>query len=166
MAIPPLTEKQVYLALRESFSALPIPPSTAKKIRKKIEKHKDEAKIAPLIARYGVEGITAVAFALSGDQIFASTDKARTRFPDVFGDLTKSSRPSASASQTGTISAAAVQPTVTESNTAASSAAAVQRVGAVYSPQELMGIGDRLKATKEKEKNETGMLSQRIPQPS
>ncbi|KAI4645039.1 hypothetical protein J4E93_005838 [Alternaria ventricosa] len=153
MAIPPLTEKQVYLALRESFSALHIPPSTAKTIRKNIEKHRDEAKIAPLIQRYGVESITAVAFALSGDQIFASTAKAKVRFPDVFGGLPIEPSPStASASQTGKDGTAAIQPAVTKSSAAASSVAAVQRVAGTYSPEEFMGIGDRLKARKEREK--------------
>ena len=166
MAIPPLTEKQVYLALRESFSALPIPPSTAKKIRKKIEKHKDGARIAPLIQKYGVESITAVAFALSGDQIFASTAKARIRFPDVFGGIPIEPSPSnASASQTGKDSAAAVQPAVTESSAAASSASAMQRVEGVYSPEELMGIGDRLKARKEREKINNGTLNHRVQKP-
>ncbi|KAI4957102.1 hypothetical protein J4E86_005575 [Alternaria arbusti] len=153
MATPPLIEKQVYLALKDIFSDGPTPPSTEKKIRKKIRKHKDEAKIATLIQRYGVDRINAVAFALSGDQIFASTEKARTRFPDVFGGLSNQPSPPISpVSQTGTNSAAAVQPAVTESSTAASSVAAAQRVAGTYNPEELMGIGDRLKARKEREK--------------
>ncbi|KAI4632415.1 uncharacterized protein J4E87_001888 [Alternaria ethzedia] len=155
MAAPPLTEKQVYLALKDIFSIGPTPPSTAKKIRKNIEKYRYDAKVAPLVQRYGVEGITAVAFALSGNQIFASTEKAKTRFPDVFGGLSNEPSPvNAPVFQTGTNSAAAVQPAVTESSTAASSAAAVQPVGGVCSPEELMGIGDRLKARKEREKIE------------
>ncbi|KAI4695323.1 uncharacterized protein J4E84_001949 [Alternaria hordeiaustralica] len=156
MAAPPLTEKQVYLALKDIFSIGPTPPSTAKKIRKNIEKYRYDAKVAPLVQRYGVEGITAVAFALSGNQIFASTEKAKTRFPDVFGGLSNEPSPVvAPVFQTGTNSAAAVQPAVTESSTAASSAAAMQPVGGVYSPEELMGIGDELKARKEREKIET-----------
>ncbi|KAI4933796.1 uncharacterized protein J4E92_003465 [Alternaria infectoria] len=155
MAAPPLTEKQVYLALKDIFSIGPTPPSTAKKIRKNIEKYRYDAKVAPLVQRYGVEGITAVAFALSGNQIFASTEKAKTRFPDVFGGLSNEPSPvNAPVFQTGTDSVAAVQPAVTESSTAASSAAAMQPVGGVYSPEELMGIGDRLKARKEREKIE------------
>ncbi|KAI4949222.1 hypothetical protein J4E91_005686 [Alternaria rosae] len=156
MASPSLTEKQVYLALKDIFSDGQTPPSTEKKIRKKIKKHKDEPKIATLIQRYGVQRITAVAFALSGHQIFVSTQKARTRFPDVFGGLpNEPSPPIAHVSQTGTNSAAAVQPAVTESSTAASSAAAANSVAGTYSSEGLMGIGDRLKATKEKEKTET-----------
>ncbi|KAI4702205.1 hypothetical protein J4E81_002567 [Alternaria sp. BMP 2799] len=156
MAAPPLTEKQVYLALKDIFSIGPTPPSTAKKIRKNIEKYRYDAKVAPLVQRYGVEGITAVAFALSGNQVFASTEKAKTRFPDVFGGLSNEQSPvNAPVFQTGTNSAAAVQPAVTESSTTASSAAAMQRVEGVYSPEELMGIGDRLKARKEREKIET-----------
>ena len=166
MATPPLIEKQVYLALKDIFSDGPTPPSTEKKIRKKIRKHKDEAKIATLIQRYGVDRINAVAFALSGDQIFASTEKARTRFPDVFGGLSNQPSPPISpVSQTGTNSAAAVQPAVTESSTAASSVAAAQRVAGTYNPEELMGIGDRLKARKEREKINNGTLNQRIHKP-
>jgi len=166
MAAPPLTEKQVYLALKDIFSIGPTPPSTAKKIRKNIEKYRYDAKVAPLVQRYGVEGITAVAFALSGNQIFASTEKAKSRFPDVFGGLSNEPSPvNAPVFQTGTNSAAAVQPAVTESSTAASSAAAMQPVGGVCSPEELMGIGDRLKARKEREKIETGMWHQRILKP-
>ncbi|KAI4680134.1 uncharacterized protein J4E88_006025 [Alternaria novae-zelandiae] len=153
MAAPPLTEKQVYLALKDIFSIGPTPPSTAKKIRKNIEKYRYDAKVAPLVQRYGVEGITAVAFALSGNQIFASTEKAKTRFPDVFGGLSNEpSSSTASVSQTVTDSASAIQPAVTESSTAADSVAAVPRVTGAYSPEELMGIGDRLKARKEGEK--------------
>ncbi|KAI4666712.1 uncharacterized protein J4E79_002752 [Alternaria viburni] len=164
MAAPPLTEKQVYLALKDIFSIGPTPPSTAKKIRKNIEKYRYDAKVAPLVQRYGVEGITAVAFALSGNQIFASTEKAKTRFPDVFGGLSNESSPvNAPVFQTGTNSAAAVQPAVTESSTAASSAAAMQREAGVLSPEELMGIGDRLKAKKEREKIETGVWNQPLP---
>jgi hypothetical protein len=159
MASPPLIEKQVYLALKEIFGALPIPPSTAKTIRKNIEKHRDKASIATLIQRHGLENITAVALALSGDQIFASTAKARVRFPDVFGGLpSQPSPPTASASQSASSNATAVQSTITNSNTAPSSAAAVQRAVGAYSPEELMGIGDRLKARKEREKIETSML--------
>ncbi|KAI4657817.1 uncharacterized protein J4E78_006206 [Alternaria triticimaculans] len=158
MAAPPLTEKQVYLALKDIFSIGPTPPSTAKKIRKNIEKYRYDAKVAPLVQTYGVEGVTAVAFALSGNQVFASTEKAKTRFPDVFGSLSNEPSPvNAPVFQTGTNSAAAVQPAVTESSTAASSAAAMQRVEGVYSPEELMGIGDRLKARKEREKIETAL---------
>ena len=166
MAAPPLTEKQVYLALKDIFSIGPTPPSTAKKIRKNIEKYRYDAKVAPLVQRYGVEGITAVAFALSGNQIFASTEKAKTRFPDVFGGLSNEPSPvNAPVFQTGTNSAAAVQPAVTESSTAASSAAVMQRIEGVYCPEELMGIGDRLKARKGREKIETGMWNQRILKP-
>jgi hypothetical protein len=143
MANPPLTEKQVYLALKEIFGALPIPPSTAKKIRKTIEKHKNEANIASLIQKYGVESITAVAQALLGDNVFSSKAKAQMRFPEVFVHLPSQASP----------------PIIPEPKIATSSAEPVQQVGS-YSPEELLGIGDRLKIRKEKEKNEASMLVQ------
>jgi hypothetical protein len=161
MANPALPEKQVYLALKDIFSGLPTPPSNVKKIRKTIEKHKNEAKVASLIrGGYGVERIAAVAQILVGDHVFASDATAKLRFPGVFES--PSSQPSQS-----TISGTPVTSglsTASGPSITASSAATVQ-CERFYSAEELLGIGDRLKLRKAKEKMETSMSIQRIVKP-
>ncbi|CAN9205197.1 unnamed protein product [Alternaria alternata] len=113
MAKPPLTEKLVYLALKDIFRGDGSQPSTIEEIRKTIEKHKDEPKIEALIHSHGVESVCKVAQDLLKYQIFVSMAKAEVRFPEVFEVLP----------------AQAEQATTTGTKVATSSSAAVRSAG-------------------------------------
>ncbi|CAN9440265.1 unnamed protein product [Alternaria alternata] len=122
MAKPPLTEKLVYLALKDIFLGDGSQPSTIEEIRKTIEKHKDEPKIGALIQSHGVESVCKVAQDLLKYQIFVSMAKAEVRFPEVFEVLP----------------AQAEQATTTGTKVATSSSAAVRSAGTCKS-EELLG---------------------------
>ncbi|KAF1833865.1 hypothetical protein BDW02DRAFT_648068 [Decorospora gaudefroyi] len=156
MARPPLTDQLVYLALKEIFSGNEIQPSTLKKIRKRIEKHEADFRIGTLIRNYGVESITQVAKGLLEDQVFGSRAIAKARFPELFPTFLSSQTnpPPTSEAKIKTSSTAAIQPTDSEPRIATTSLTTAQRAE-VYSPEELLGIGERLKIRKEKEKTET-----------
>ncbi|CAN9443741.1 unnamed protein product [Alternaria alternata] len=143
MAKPLLTEKLVYLALKDIFRGDGSQPSTIEEIRKKIEKHKDKPKIGALIQNHGVESVCKVAQDLLKYQIFVSMAKAEVRFPEVF------EVPPAQAEQA----------TTTGTNIATSSAAAVRSAG-TYKPDELLGIGDRIKIRKGKERARSSSQTQ------
>jgi hypothetical protein len=145
MAKPLLTEKLVYLALKDIFRGDGSQPSTIEEIRKKIEKHKDKPKIGALIHNHGVESVCKVAQDLLKYQIFVSMAKAEVRFPEVF------EVPPAQTEQA----------TTTGTNIATSSAAAVRSAG-TYKPDELLGIGDRIKIRKGKERARSSMLIWRL----
>jgi hypothetical protein len=141
MANPPLTETLVYSTLKHIFTGDPIPPSTLKTIRKRIEKFRD-AKIGALIEKHGVESIAKVAKVLVDDQIFQSTAKAKLRFPDIVHVLP----PSQDNKSIPTAPKAMV-----------SSAGAVQHVGK-YSPEKLLDIRDGINVSERKERIETSTL--------
>jgi hypothetical protein len=141
MAKPPLTEKLVYLALKDIFRGDGSQPSTIEEIRKTIEKHKDEPKIGALIQSHGVESVCKVAQDLLKYQIFVSMAKAEVRFPEVFEVLP----------------AQAEQATTTGTKVATSSSAAVRSAGTCKS-EELLGIGDRIRIRKVKERARSSML--------
>lgn len=141
MTKPPLTEKLVYLALKDIFRGDGSQLSTIEEIRKKIEKHKDEPKIGALIQSHGVESVCKVAQDLLKYQIFVSMAKAEVHFPEVFEVLP----------------AQAGRATTTGTNVATSSSAAVRSAGA-YKSEELLGIGDRIRIRKGKERARSSML--------
>ncbi|KAG9185454.1 hypothetical protein G6011_07998 [Alternaria panax] len=140
MAKPPLTEKLVYLVLKDIFRGDKTQPNTREEIRKKIEKHRGDSKVEALIVKYGMESVSKVAQDLLKYQIFVSMAKAEVRFPEVFELLpTQAQRQSTSESNIATSSAVAVQSTKT------------------YSCEELLSVGDeiRIKMGKGKERTVT-----------
>ncbi|KAH6842058.1 hypothetical protein B0T12DRAFT_273547 [Alternaria alternata] len=143
MAKPPLTEKLVYLALKDVFRGDGSQPSTIEEIRKTIEKHKDEPKIGALIQSHGAESVCKVAQDLLKYQIFVSMAKAEVRFPEVFEVLP----------------AQAEQATTTGTKIATSSSAAVRSAGTCKS-EELLGIGDRIRIRKVKERARSSSQNQ------
>lgn len=149
MVCPPLTEKQVYLALKDVFKGNEMVPSTVKTLRKRVEKAKENIKIKPLIQTYGIENITQVAKVLLDDQVFVLRTRAIARFPELFETL-----PSQHS-----------QPSITETTIATSSATPPKCEG-VYSSEELLGIGDRLWTRTKKERDETSMLTERALRPT
>jgi hypothetical protein len=164
MTTPPLTEKLVYLTLQGVFVGEDSHIRKRKAIRNTIRKHHTNAEIRALTLKYNIDTISTMAKTLLEDQIFASKAKAKLRFPDIFESPTTKSTTLKPA--VATSSATAIQPTVTSSDTASSSAAAAQHAVGVDSPEELVGIGDTLKARKEREKIENSMLTQGVLKPS
>lgn len=144
MVCPPLTEKQVYLALKDVFKGNEMLPSTLKKLRKRVEKSKENVNVKPLIQTYGIENITQVAKVLLDDQVFVLRTRAIARFPELIE----------------TLPSQLDQPSTTDTTIATSSASPPQR-GGVYSPEELLGIGDKLWTRTKKERDETSMLTER-----
>ncbi|OAG24965.1 hypothetical protein CC77DRAFT_1090589 [Alternaria alternata] len=138
MVCPPLTEKQVYLALKDVFKGNEMLPSTLKKLRKRVEKSKENVNVKPLIQTYGIENITQVAKVLLDDQVFVLRTRAIARFPELIE----------------TLPSQLDQPSTTDTTIATSSASPPQR-GGVYSPEELLGIGDKLWTRTKKERDET-----------
>ncbi|RYN29911.1 hypothetical protein AA0112_g7101 [Alternaria arborescens] len=145
MVCPPLTEKQVYLALKDVFKGNEMLPSTVKKLRKRVEKSKENINIKPLIQTYGIENITQVAKVLLDDQVFVLRTRAIARFPELCETLPSQHDP----------------PSTTETTIATSSATPPKREG-VYSPEELLGIGDRLWTRTKKERDETNCQTQSL----
>jgi hypothetical protein len=142
MANPSHPQKLVYLALKDIFDADPVPPSTLKTIRKKVEKYRDDVRLRSLVRDYGVDSIANMAKALMDDQVFQSVAKAQTRFPGVF---------------TTTPPNQSNPPIPIGPKAMASSAATVQRAGN-YSPERLLGIRDEIKTSQGSDKTETSML--------
>lgn len=138
MSNPPLTEKLVYLALKDIFVGNEIQSNTTKsirkKVRKRIEKFQDDVKIKDLVQQHTLQRITEVATALLVEQVFDSGPKAKARFPNVFEVYPSQDD----------------QPTDSRPKVAESDATAVQRIG-MYSVDELLSIGASLKTRNEVE---------------
>ncbi|CZT06979.1 uncharacterized protein RAG0_12548 [Rhynchosporium agropyri] len=79
-------ERSVYLALKNVFKGPDAELRTLKKIRKRIQKHLDnkDAEVCALVAEHNIENVCNAAKALLQDDIFASTLRAKIRFPEVF----------------------------------------------------------------------------------
>jgi hypothetical protein len=146
MSDPPLTEKLVYLALKDIFVGNEIQPnitkSIRKKVRKRIEKFQDDVRIKALIQQYTLQRITMVATVLLEEQIFGSESRAKACFPDIFEVLPSQDD----------------QPTNSGPKIAERDAATVQRIG-VYSPEELLSIGATLKTRNEEEQQIKASMS-------
>src|SRR4051812_21134924 len=86
MAKNPPDERLVYLALKNVFKGPDAGLRIAKKIRKLIQKHLDDgdAEVRALVAEHNIDNVCNTAKALLQDEIFASTLKAKIRFPEVF----------------------------------------------------------------------------------
>jgi hypothetical protein len=86
MAKNPPDERLVYLALKNVFKGPDAQLRIAKKIRKLIQKHLDDgdAEVSALVAEHNIDNVCNTAKALLQDEIFASTLKAKIRFPEVF----------------------------------------------------------------------------------
>jgi len=87
MAKNPPDERLVYLALKNIFKGPDAQLRTAKKIRKLIQKHLDDsrdAEVCALVAEHNIDNVCNTAKALLQMEIFASTLKAKIRFPEVF----------------------------------------------------------------------------------
>jgi hypothetical protein len=148
MANPPLTEKLVYQTLRGIFVGNDSQVRQLKRICQVISKHhQTNVKIREFTLKYDINEVGKIAKVLLENKIFGSEAKAKLRFPELF---------EISSSQ-------ANQPAPSEPKVATSCTTAVQRVG-VYSPEELLNIGDTLKQEKKEEKTETGMLISKSPE--
>lgn len=78
-------ERLVYLAFKNVFKGPEAQMRNDKPIKKKIRKHeKENEEIRALVQEHSVENIANVAKALLAGDIFASTLKAKIRFPEVF----------------------------------------------------------------------------------
>lgn len=88
MAKNPPDERLVYLALKNVFKGPDAQLRIAKKIRKLIQRHLDDddgdAEVRALVAEHNIDNVCNTAKALLQDEIFASTLKAKIRFPEVF----------------------------------------------------------------------------------
>ncbi|KAH9204179.1 hypothetical protein DL95DRAFT_418454 [Leptodontidium sp. 2 PMI_412] len=86
MAKNPPEERLVYLALKNVFKGPDAQLRIAKKIRKLIQKQLDDgdAEVHALVAEHNIDNVYNTAKALLQDEIFASTLKAKIRFPEVF----------------------------------------------------------------------------------
>jgi hypothetical protein len=141
MANSTLTEKVVYLTLKDIFSGIQFLPSTEKGTRKRIEKFRHEVAIWNLIQKHGIESIIEVAMVLLEDQVFTLRTKARARFPELFEAPTNQNDGS------NTI----------ETTTALSSAAPVQCIRN-YSPERLLAMREGIRISEEEERTETSMF--------
>ena len=79
-------ERLVYLALRNVFKGPDAELRVLGKIRKRIQKHLDDedAEVHALVAEHDIDDVCYTAKALLQDDIFASTLRAKIRFPEVF----------------------------------------------------------------------------------
>ncbi|PVH69905.1 hypothetical protein DL98DRAFT_438000 [Cadophora sp. DSE1049] len=79
-------ERLVYLALRNVFKGPDAELRAWGKIRKRIQKHLDnkDAEVHALVAEHDIDDVSYTAQALLQDDIFASTLRAKIRFPEVF----------------------------------------------------------------------------------
>ena len=86
MAKNPPDERLVYLALKNVFKGPDAQLRIAKKIRKLIQKHLDneDAEVRALVAEHNIDNVCNTAKALLQNEVFASTLKAKIRFPEVF----------------------------------------------------------------------------------
>jgi hypothetical protein len=86
MAKNPPDERLVYLALKNVFKGPEAQLRLAKKIRKLIQKHLDngDTEVRALVAEHNIDNVCNTAKALLQDEVFASTLKAKIRFPEVF----------------------------------------------------------------------------------
>lgn len=86
MAKNPPDERLVYLALKNVFKGPDAQLRIAKKIRKLIQKYLDngDAEVRALVAEHNIDNVCNTAKALLQDEIFASTLRAKIRFPEVF----------------------------------------------------------------------------------
>lgn len=82
--IPP-DERSVYLAFKNVFRGTEAQPQSEKKIGKKIRKHKSEnEEIQALVNEHNVENLGNTVKALLQGDVFASTLRAKIRFPELF----------------------------------------------------------------------------------
>ncbi|KAE9381226.1 hypothetical protein N431DRAFT_551376 [Stipitochalara longipes BDJ] len=86
MAKNPPDERLVYLALKNVFMGQDAQLRIVKKIRKLIQKHLDDgdAEVRALIEEHNIDNVCLTAKALLQDEVFASTLRAKIRFPEVF----------------------------------------------------------------------------------
>lgn len=77
-------EKVVYLALKDVFKGQNSGIRHQKAIRKVIDNGRNRRDIADLLKSHNIDTICDTARVLLTEQIFGSTLKAKTRFPEVF----------------------------------------------------------------------------------
>ncbi|KAI1825219.1 hypothetical protein F4861DRAFT_211200 [Xylaria intraflava] len=80
----PPDERVVYLALKNVFKGPNAEVRQLKAVRKLVTKSQDTSDVAHLIKAHSIEVVCTIARALLVEEIFASTLKAKIRFPEVF----------------------------------------------------------------------------------
>lgn len=81
---PPPDERVVYLALKHVFKGANAEVQMSKAINKLIKQHQKQEDVADLFQQHDFDVICNVARTLLADDIFASTIKAKARFPELF----------------------------------------------------------------------------------
>ena len=81
---PPPNERVVYLALKNLFKGKNAEVRNNKAIRRIIKQYEKQESVADLVREHDVEVICNSARSLLCDEIFASTLKAKIRFPELF----------------------------------------------------------------------------------
>ncbi|KAF3047606.1 hypothetical protein E8E12_010787 [Didymella heteroderae] len=81
----PPDERTVYLAFKNVFKGPDTQPQSDKKIRKRIKKHESQSdEIRALVHEHNIDNVGNSVKALLDGDIFASTLKAKIRFPELF----------------------------------------------------------------------------------
>lgn len=81
---PPPDERVVYLALKNVFKGQDADIRQNKAVRKLVRRHKGQEDVASLVQGHGLDVVCNTARTLLLDEIFASTLKAKIRFPELF----------------------------------------------------------------------------------
>ena len=77
-------ERLIYLALKNTFKGADAQVRKPKKIRELIQKQQQSRDVRDLVHAHNLDNVCNVAKVLLDQQIFESTLKAKTRFPEVF----------------------------------------------------------------------------------
>ncbi|KAH7110421.1 hypothetical protein B0J13DRAFT_416398, partial [Dactylonectria estremocensis] len=82
-------DKAVYLALKQAkpFQGKRGKLYLERRIKQVINKRRSLDKVKKLLDQHGMDALCASVKVLLGDGVFASTDKAKTRFPELFPEL-------------------------------------------------------------------------------
>jgi len=80
----PPDERLVYLALKNIFKGSEAQSRNVKTIRKHILHHQTNSEVHSLIKEHNLDNVINTARVLLEEDIFASTLKAKIRFPEVF----------------------------------------------------------------------------------
>lgn len=81
---PPPDERVVYLALKNVFKGQDAGIRQSKAVKKLVQENKEQENVASLLRDHGLDVVCNAARTLLVNEIFASTLKAKIRFPELF----------------------------------------------------------------------------------